>query len=295
MNQLTPNFFIIGAPKCGTTSLSIYLAEHPNVVMSLPKEPHYFSTDIENGRITDQSKYLACFSANQNSSAIGDASTLYLYSKVAINNILAFNKDAKFIVMLRNPTEVAFSFHQLALKIFSETETNFEKAWYLQTERAIGNHVPKGCPDLKLLLYGEIAKFGFQVDRLLSKVNRHKIHFIYFDDFINKTDKIIQSVFNFLELTPNLQIDYQIHNKTKRIQYPQFTKMVNIALGVKKSLGIKSEFGIAARIHKKNITDGTPNQLNLSTLRMLADYFEKDIQTLSTLLNKDFSNWSLNK
>jgi hypothetical protein len=197
--------------------------------------------------------------------------------------------------MLRNPTEVAFSFHQLALKIFSETETNFEKAWYLQTERAIGNHVPKGCPDLKLLLYGEIAKFGFQVDRLLSKVNRHKVHFIYFDDFINKTDKIIQSVFNFLELTPNLQIDYQIHNKTKRIQYPQFTKMVNIALGVKKSLGIKSEFGIAARIHKKNITDGTPNQLNLSTLRMLADYFEKDIQTLSTLLNKDFSNWSLNK
>ena len=295
MNQLTPNFFIIGAPKCGTTSLSIYLAEHPNVVMSLPKEPHYFSTDIENGRITDQSKYLACFSANQNSSAIGDASTLYLYSKVAINNILAFNKDAKFIVMLRNPTEVAFSFHQLALKIFSETETNFEKAWYLQTERAIGNHVPKGCPDLKLLLYGEIAKFGFQVDRLLSKVNRHKVHFIYFDDFINKTDQIIQSVFNFLELTPNLQIDYQIHNKTKRIQYPQFTKMVNIALGVKKSLGIKSEFGIAARIHKKNITDGTPNQLNLSTLRMLADYFEKDIQTLSTLLNKDFSNWSLNK
>ena len=190
MNQLTPNFFIIGAPKCGTTSLSIYLAEHPNVVMSLPKEPHYFSTDIENGRITDQSKYLACFSANQNSSAIGDASTLYLYSKVAINNILAFNKDAKFIVMLRNPTEVAFSFHQLALKIFSETETNFEKAWYLQTERAIGNHVPKGCPDLKLLLYGEIAKFGFQVDTLLSKVNRHKVHFIYFDDFINKTDKI---------------------------------------------------------------------------------------------------------
>jgi len=295
MNQLTPNFFIIGAPKCGTTSLSIYLAEHPNVVMSLPKEPHYFSTDIENGRITDQSKYLACFSANQNSSAIGDASTLYLYSKVAINNILAFNKDAKFIVMLRNPTEVAFSFHQLALKVFSETETNFEKAWHLQEDRAMGNNVPNGCPDFKLLLYGEIAKFGFQVDRLLSKVNRHKVHFIYFDDFINKTDKIIQSVFNFLELTPNLQIDYQIHNKTKRIQYPQFTKMVNIALGVKKSLGIKSEFGIAARIHKKNITDGTPNQLNLSTLRMLADYFEKDIQTLSTLLNKDFSNWSLNK
>ena len=295
MKQLKPNFFIIGAPKCGTTSLSVYLSEHREIVMSHPKEPHYFSTDIENGRMTDQSKYLACFAQDKTPIAVGEASTLYLYSKDAIQNILEFNPKAKLIVMLRNPTEVAFSFHQLALKIFSETETNFEKAWYLQTERAIGNHVPNGCPDFKLLLYGEIAKFGFQVDRLLSKVNRHKVHFIYFDDFINKTDKIIQNVFNFLELTPNLQIDYQIHNKTKRIKYPQFTKMVNIALGVKKSLGIKSTFGIADRIHNKNITDETPKQLSSSTLRVLADYFENDIQTLSNLLNKDFSKWNLNK
>ena len=295
MKQLKPNFFIIGAPKCGTTSLSVYLSEHQEIVMSHPKEPHYFSTDIENGRMTDQSKYLACFAQDKTPIAVGEASTLYLYSKDAIQNILEFNPKAKLIVMLRNPTEVAFSFHQLALKIFSETETNFEKAWYLQIERAMGNHVPKGCPDFKLLLYGEIAKFGFQVDRLLSKVNRHKVHFIYFDDFINKTDKIIQNVFNFLELTPNLQIDYQIHNKTKRIKYPQFTKMVNIALGVKKSLGIKSTFGIADRIHNKNITDETPKQLSSSTLRVLADYFENDIQTLSNLLNKDFSKWNLNK
>jgi hypothetical protein len=58
MKQLKPNFFIIGAPKCGTTSLSVYLSEHQEIVMSNPKEPHYFSTDIENGRMTDQSKYL---------------------------------------------------------------------------------------------------------------------------------------------------------------------------------------------------------------------------------------------
>ena len=59
MKQLKPNFFIIGAPKCGTTSLSVYLSEHREIVMSHPKEPHYFSTDIENGRMTDQSKYLS--------------------------------------------------------------------------------------------------------------------------------------------------------------------------------------------------------------------------------------------
>ena len=65
MKQLKPNFFIIGAPKCGTTSLSVYLSEHQEIVMSHPKEPHYFSTDIENGRMTDQSKYLACFAQDK--------------------------------------------------------------------------------------------------------------------------------------------------------------------------------------------------------------------------------------
>ncbi|WP_040414858.1 sulfotransferase [Desulfococcus multivorans] len=39
-----PDFFIIGAPRCGTTSLSRYLSKHPDICFSRPKEPHYFST-----------------------------------------------------------------------------------------------------------------------------------------------------------------------------------------------------------------------------------------------------------
>ena len=38
-----PDFFLIGAPRCGTTSLSRYLADNPQVCFSRPKEPHYFS------------------------------------------------------------------------------------------------------------------------------------------------------------------------------------------------------------------------------------------------------------
>ena len=61
MKNLKPNFFIVGAPKCGTTSLSVYLSQHPEILISDPKEPHHFSTDIENGGIRDLSKYLTCF------------------------------------------------------------------------------------------------------------------------------------------------------------------------------------------------------------------------------------------
>ena len=48
MLEIRPNFFIVGAPKCGTTSLDEYLRQHPNVFISRPKEPHYFSTDLNN-------------------------------------------------------------------------------------------------------------------------------------------------------------------------------------------------------------------------------------------------------
>ena len=292
MKQLKPNFFIIGAPKCGTTSLSVYLSKHREIVMSHPKEPHYFSTDIENGRMTDQSKYLACFVQDKTPIAVGDASTLYLYSKDAIQNILQFNPKAKFIVMLRNPTEVAFSFHQLALKIFSETETNFEKAWYLQTERAIGNHVPKGCPDFKLLLYGEIAKLGAQVKRLTDQVRPDQIKFIYFDEFVNKTDKIYCSVLEFLKVNKNHTPNFENHNPTRRIKFNKLTKIVNQVVGLKKAVGIKKQFGVAKNIHTVNVKGGSPKQMSRTLKTTMNVYFKKDIQLLSDLMNKNLSDWS---
>ena len=57
-----PNFFIVGAPKCGTTALSEYLREHPNAFLCQPKEPHYFATDFPTHRyVTKEEAYLKLF------------------------------------------------------------------------------------------------------------------------------------------------------------------------------------------------------------------------------------------
>ena len=121
MALLKPNFFIIGAPKCGTTSLHNYLKSHSQITMSNPKEPHYFSKDIKNGGIRNIEKYADCFShGKRNAIAIGESSTLYLYSRVAVQNIYNYNRDVKFITMIRNPIEIARSFHQVALKVLEK-------------------------------------------------------------------------------------------------------------------------------------------------------------------------------
>jgi len=292
MKQLKPNFFIIGAPKCGTTSLSVYLSEHQEIVMSHPKEPHYFSTDIENGRITNQSKYLACFAQDKTPIAIGEASTLYLYSKDAIQNILEFNPNAKFIVMLRKPIDIVLSFHQVAMNYFGETETNLETAWDLQIVRQNGKQIPTGCSDPQLLLYGEIAKLGEQVKRLIDQVKPDQIKFIYFDEFVKRTNKVYCSVLEFLKVNKNHTPKFENHNPTRPIKFNKLTKIVNQAVGLKKKVGIKKQFGVAQKIHSVNIKGGLPKKISRTLKTKMNVYFEKDIQLLSNLMNKNLSDWS---
>ena len=290
-----PNFFIIGAPKCGTTSMSVYLSSHPDIIISDPKEPHYFSDDINNGGIRDMKVYLDCFSSDDKKvNAIGEASTLYLYSKVAVPNILKFNKDVRFIVMLRNPKEVAYSYHQLALKMFGETETDFQIAWDLLNDRELGKHVPASCPDNKLICYGNISKFGEQIQQLLSIVDHKKVYFVFFEDLYKNPQKEFQSVLKFLNLESNHHTNFAIHNPTHRIKNPLVTKMVNRALGIKKTMGIKKQFGIANKIHSSNIKKKKPQVLNNQLLMKMNEFYHDDIKLLSTLLDKDFTHWLKN-
>jgi hypothetical protein len=83
-----PNFFIVGAPKCGTTSLSEYLRSHPNVFMSSPKEPHFFATDLYPRNpegIDSVAAYLQLFTdARDQHQVVGEASASYMFSDAAI-------------------------------------------------------------------------------------------------------------------------------------------------------------------------------------------------------------------
>ena len=287
-----PNFFIIGAPKCGTTSLHNYLNSHSQITMSHPKEPHYFSTDIENGGIRNQQKYASCFShSDRNAIAIGESSTLYLYSEVAVQNIYNYRRDAKFITMIRNPIEIARSFHQVALKVFGEIETDFQKAWFLEENRRLGMNIPIGCLDPKLILYGNIAKIGQQVKRLLDKINSDKIHFVLYDDFKSSTESEYMKVLNFLNVDVELPNSFSSYNKTHRIKNEALTKLINYGSALKKKMNIKTKFNVADKIHKMNITDDPLDELPTSFIIKMNKFFEHDITLLSKLIKKDLSKW----
>ncbi len=292
--QKEPNFFIIGAPKCGTTSMIHYLSQHPSIFVSPVKEPHFFNTDSTHRYFFTTDTYLSLFNeAKPQHSIICEGSVWYLYSEKAIDNILSFNPNAKFLVMLRNPVDMFFSLHQELLFGGSENEKSAAKAWKLQTERKKGNKIPSGCSDPKLLQYRDACKLGFQVKRALTKIKPNNIFFVRLDELKINPDKVYNNVLDFLEILPKSLESYEVVNPKKMRKFPLLSRFFIHFTQLKKSLGIKGGFGLASAINKRNVSYN--KEINSIEKRDLENelqaYFYEDICLLETLLNKDLTHW----
>lgn len=297
---MRPNFFIVGAPKCGTTALSKYLSEHPNIFISGVKEPHYFAEDLPKYRhVTKESDYLSMFDgANAASHRVGEASVFYLYSKVALEKIKSFDPNARIIVMLRNPLDMVYSMHSQLLYTRDETIANFAMAWSLCGKRKQGQEIPKCCRDEKLLFYDEIGMLGAQIERLLDIFPRDQVKIIFYDDFASNTASVYQDVLGFLGLSFDERTSFPVVNSNKRYRsslLAQFTKktplvLVRNAMRVKSFLGISS-WGVLDRLKNINrsIEKRPPLETDLKT--QLADCFRDDIKKLALLTDRDLSVW----
>src|SRR5687767_6541194 len=124
-----PNFFIPGAPKCGTSSLHDYLAQHPDVFMSEDmKEPGFFNPDLRVNlvrRAATEQKYLSLFKDAAGKRRVGESSTWYMLSSVAAQLINSFDPASKAILMLRNPVDAMYSLHGQLLWSCNEDITDF--------------------------------------------------------------------------------------------------------------------------------------------------------------------------
>jgi len=115
MEDLRPNFFVVGAPRAGTTALYQYLRQHPDIYLPKRKELHYFTRDHAASSyyrpqvIRTEYEYLRHFSARKGQPLAGDFSPSYLYFEAAAEEILRFSNDARIIAILRNPTKRTIS------------------------------------------------------------------------------------------------------------------------------------------------------------------------------------------
>lgn len=207
---------IVGAPRCGTTSLARYLEVHPDVDFSFVKEPHFFSQYDLTGKNdealiqTVEQEYLARYfpDADPDSRMLMEGSVTYLYTPHQIEAILRVWPEAKFIIAVRDPFALLPSLHQRLLFICDETEKDFARAWALAPERALGKHVPATCIAPEWLQYPEIGRLGSYVEKFFAAVGRERCLVVLFDDFVSDPAATYRQVLTFLGLPDDKRTDF---------------------------------------------------------------------------------------
>ena len=292
-----PNFFILGAPKCGTTALATYLSEHPEVFMTAPKEPHHYNTDHQHGSYKDRDAYLSLFAqARDDHKAVGEASVWYLYSRDAVQNILRDYPCAKFIVMLRNPVEMAPSLYRQQVFTGHETAKTFEKAWYLQEARRKGSRIPTFCTDPSHLLYKEACSLGSQYERLLTQVGKSEIFTILHDDLKSYPEKVWSDALEFLNLTHDGRNNFPSINSAKARKSKLIKRVHDVSRRVGRNIGANGSLKIVAKkplafLDNWNRREVSSKMVDDGTKERLKSEFRDDIILLSDLLNRNLLHW----
>jgi hypothetical protein len=286
-----PNFFIVGAPKCGTTSMWAWLIEHPNIFMSQLKEPNFFNADDKLG-VRTQADYDDLFRDVQvHHTAIGEASVWYLSSPVAVPNILQYQPEARVIVMLRNPIEMAPALHSEMLIGGRENVRDFRMAWDLQDERRRGKRLPALSWPQRCFLYGEICSLGAQYARLVSMISRDRVLPVLFDDICENPRREYLKVLRFLSLDDDGRSEFPVYNSARRLQWPRLTRFMFLAMQAKEQVGITLNLQIAKRIYEANTIEGPRAPVSEQTRDMLRSYFASDIDLLGRLVGRELDFW----
>lgn len=288
-----PDFFILGAPKCGTTTLAQWLAEHPEIYFSPRKEPHFFNTDGAPSTLT-LDEYEAYFAgADERHVAVGEGSTHYLASHVAVPQILEYSPDARFVVCLRNPVEMAPALHNECLRQGWEVERSFEAAWHLQARRRAGERVPRMAArtDPGRLQYGRRCRLGEQLERLYGWVERERVLPVLLDDVKQDPGREYRRVLDFLGVSDDGRDSFPVANVSRRLRSVAFAKTIRATILARDALGIRGDWGIANKFRRWNARADANPPLSPEIREELRAYYADDIERLATLLDRDLSHW----
>jgi Sulfotransferase domain len=279
-----PNFFIVGAPKAGTTSLYAYLGQHPQVYMSPVKEPSYFAPEqCRENFIFSWEGYLRLYRNVSDEIAIGEATASYLWSESAARNIAARLPHARIIINLRNPVDRAFSQY---LQMLTEGVTR--KSFREQIDASLR------CRSKEFGLlwpFLEVGQYFEQIKRYFAEFPRSQIHISYYEDLEHAPGQLIADLFAFLGVEQGFVPDV-----SHRHNEPRIVKLTGAAYFLKKwriwpYLRNITPRPLGPRLRSLMLRSRTSLQMEPADRAFLMDYYRDDIEKLAKLLDRDLTAW----
>ncbi len=301
---MRPDFFIVGAPKCGTTAMADYLAAHPDIYMAR-KEMHFFGLDLRFGPQffrRDLTAYLAEFDAWKGQRRVGEASVWYLFSTQAAAEIKAFTPDARIIVMLRDPVEMLHSLYYYFLFDGNEPLPTFEQALAAEADRARGQRLCRQTYFAQGLAYRQVVRYTEQVRRYFQTFGRERVHVIIYDDFAADVFGAYRQTLDFLGLeSKGCDPGFGVVNPAKRVKSPVLRAAMGDPLLRSAVLALRpwmprAVFAalqrIEARLQRSNASVERRPPLAPELRAQLKREFAPEVERLSELLGRDLTHWS---
>jgi hypothetical protein len=282
-----PNFFIVGAPKCGTTALYKYLESHPQVFLSDPKEVNFFSKkELEEQSLyyqdfkpKSENEYLNLFkNVDTQHEIIGEASVSYLYYPEVAGRIHSFNPDSKIVILLRDPVARAWSHYLMDKRL------GLVKKELMEIFKS-GEAIDK----LNFQQYFLLGNYATQVEKYLDLFGKKNVKIFFTEELKSNRNNTIQKLYRFLgiqnfELTEDIK--HNAYKEPKGFFLKKLYSMSFIRKNIKKV--------IPQSILKRGIEfffNSTPPTLNNPDKILLKKYYYDDICELEKLLTKDLTEW----
>lgn len=301
-----PDFFVVGAPKCGTTALNQYLAAHGDIFVGR-KEMHYFGSDLKFGSQfyrRDEQAYLAEFEGCEDATRVGESSVWYLFSRTAAREIKAFNPEARIIIMLREPATMMHSMYHQFLCDGNEHLSTFEEALKAEDERRAGRLLSRQNYFAQGMLYRAAARFTDQVKRYFDVFGREQVKVIIYDDFARDTSGVYAQTLEFLGVSPSKidpGMDFGVVNGNQSVKSPALRAFLQDPwvrgtavrlrpLLPKAAFALLQEVG--QHLNSKNLRPAKRTPFAPELRISLQREFAPEVERLSELLGRDLTYWS---
>ena len=214
--RLRPSYIIIGAQKGGTSSLQIYLDQHPGVSTPPTKEIHYFNRNHERS----WEWYLGHFPTRRSAAAgaiTGEATPEYLVHPLVPARVAARLPEVKLIAVLRDPVTRALS-HYNHERAHDREPLSFDEALRAERSRLDGEmdrvlREPGYYSDaLRNQSYVHRGMYAEQLERWLEHFSRDQLLVLQSEVLFEQPDAVYQRVLSFLGLPPHHPGDFKAHN-----------------------------------------------------------------------------------
>lgn len=303
----SPDFFIVGHPKSGTTALYEMLRVHPEIYMPELKEPWFLASDMKPRFPPPRSAsppenlddYLALFAAAGPGQRAGEASSSYLLSETAAEEISALRPDARIIAILREPASFLRSLHLQLLGTHVEGEKDLRRAIDLEAARRAGKRVPRRSHRPQLLNYSRHVRYVEQLRRYRAAFPAEQILTLIYDDFRGDNEGTVRAVQRFLEVDDAVPTQPKDANPTRvRMRSQQLDELVNIvsvgrgpgSRALKAGLKLLTPERLrsrALRTTRRRLIVGKPEPEDETLMLELRRRFKGEVVALSDYLDRD--------